>query len=64
VDFRATGATGKEVAHHPDSSDELRLSMAIQLVNVPALVEIGVRMHALTRCRSLDYKPAKVAQMR
>ena len=38
--------------------------MAIQLVNVPALVEIGVRMHALTRCRSLDYKPAKVAQMR
>ncbi|HEX5952325.1 MAG TPA: hypothetical protein VFY94_04035, partial [Rhodanobacteraceae bacterium] len=30
--------------------------------DVPALVAIGQRMHALTRFRSLDYKPAKVAQ--
>jgi GNAT superfamily N-acetyltransferase len=39
--------------------------MAIRLAqveDVPALVEIGARMHALTRFRNLDYKPAKVAQ--
>jgi GNAT superfamily N-acetyltransferase len=39
--------------------------MAIRLAqveDVPALVAIGARMHALTRFRNLDYKPAKVAQ--
>jgi GNAT superfamily N-acetyltransferase len=39
--------------------------MAIRLAkvnDVPALVEIGARMHSITRFRSLDYKPAKVAQ--
>jgi GNAT superfamily N-acetyltransferase len=39
--------------------------MAIRLAqpeDVPALVTIGQRMHALTRFRNLDYKPAKVAQ--
>jgi GNAT superfamily N-acetyltransferase len=39
--------------------------MAIRLAqpeDVPALVAIGQRMHALTRFRNLDYKPAKVAQ--
>lgn len=29
---------------------------------MPALVDIGARMHALTRFRTLDYKPAKVTQ--
>jgi GNAT superfamily N-acetyltransferase len=33
-----------------------------QLEDVPALVAIGERMHALTRFRTLDYKPDKVAQ--
>jgi len=39
--------------------------MAIRFANiedVPALVAIGERMHALTRFRSLDYQPAKVTQ--
>jgi GNAT superfamily N-acetyltransferase len=39
--------------------------MAIRLAqpeDVPALVAIGQRMHALTRFRNLDYKPAKVTQ--
>lgn len=30
--------------------------------DIPALVDIGARMHALTRFRKLDYKPARVAQ--
>lgn len=33
-----------------------------QVEDVPALVALGQRMHALTRFRSLDYKPAKVTQ--
>ncbi|MBE7416235.1 MAG: hypothetical protein HS128_00580 [Ideonella sp.] len=33
-----------------------------QLQDVPALVAIGERMHGLTRFRSLDYRPQKVAQ--
>jgi GNAT superfamily N-acetyltransferase len=33
-----------------------------QLEDVPALVALGERMHALTRFRSLDYKREKVAQ--
>lgn len=32
------------------------------LEDVPALVALGCRMHALTRFRNLDFKPAKVAQ--
>ena len=33
-----------------------------RLDDVPALVALGERMHALTRFRSLDFEPAKVAQ--
>lgn len=33
-----------------------------QVEDVRALVTLGQRMHALTRFRSLDYRPAKVAQ--
>jgi GNAT superfamily N-acetyltransferase len=33
-----------------------------QIDDVPALVALGERMHALTRFRSLDYRPTKVAQ--
>jgi GNAT superfamily N-acetyltransferase len=39
--------------------------MAIRFASiddVPALVALGERMHALTRSRTLDYKPQKVAQ--
>lgn len=33
-----------------------------RLEDVPALVEGGARMHALTRFRELDYRPDKVAR--
>lgn len=33
-----------------------------KLEDVPVLVALGQRMHALTRFRSLDFNPAKVAQ--
>jgi GNAT superfamily N-acetyltransferase len=39
--------------------------MAIRFASiddVPALVALGERMHTLTRFRTLDYKPQKVAQ--
>jgi GNAT superfamily N-acetyltransferase len=33
-----------------------------QIDDVPALVALGERMHGLTRFRSLDYRPQKVAR--